>query len=149
MIKKFKKGFTLIELMIVITVIAILAAMVLFGLGQAQKAARDVQRESIVKGVQVALQSYVGGNGGSYPSGTDWNAVTTAVTTYLPGGLTDPGCGTGTGGNVVGNDSPTGGGCSGVRYLYTTSVTGKCSGAPYQITINKESGGTVVFCGPK
>ena len=53
MTKNKNKGFTLIELMIVITVIAILAAIVLFGLGAAQKNARDVQRVQIMKSMQI------------------------------------------------------------------------------------------------
>ncbi|KKU91890.1 MAG: hypothetical protein UY21_C0009G0081 [Microgenomates group bacterium GW2011_GWA1_48_10] len=151
-IKNLSGGFTLIELMIVITIIAILATIVLFGLGQAQKGARDTQRESIVKGVQVALQAYAGNNGGAYPAGANWNTVTAAMNPlYLPDALNDPGCGTSAGGarDVRGLDTPLYGGCTGVRYTYTTTVTGNCLGAPYQMTINKESGGVGIFCGPK
>lgn len=57
-----KKGFTLIELMVVITVIAILATMVLFGLTNAQGAARDAARQQMMTGIQSALERYYGDN---------------------------------------------------------------------------------------
>lgn len=62
-----KRAFTLIELMVVISVIAILATIALFGFGKAQSAARDVQRAQSMNGIQAALERYYGDNGG-YPS---------------------------------------------------------------------------------
>src|SRR6186997_837763 len=53
-------GFTLIELMVVMTVIAILATMVLYGLGKAQAAARDAKRQQSMTGIQAALERYYG-----------------------------------------------------------------------------------------
>lgn len=167
-VKNQKSGFTLIELMIVMTVMAILATIVLYGLGQAQKASRDQQRAQIVKGVEAALQAFVGDNSGSFPTGATWAAmsdasgVSSAVrlgTTYLPNPLTDPGCGGGTGGDMRGdaNGIPGTGQCAAAGppiYTYTLAtaaapLTGTCAGAQYQIVLTKESGGTQTFCGPK
>jgi prepilin-type N-terminal cleavage/methylation domain-containing protein len=72
---KRSRGFTLVELMIVIAVIAILATLALTGFRTAQASARDTQRQQNVKGVQVALECYYSENG-QYPDGiADWNTL--------------------------------------------------------------------------
>lgn len=53
-----KKGFTLIEIMIVIAIIAILASVVLIGLGPTQRIARDARRLSDLRQVQTGLELY-------------------------------------------------------------------------------------------
>lgn len=53
-----KKGFTLVELMIVITVIAILATIAVVSFTRVQKQARDTKRKAEVKSLQTALQAY-------------------------------------------------------------------------------------------
>lgn len=57
--KKFNKlGFTLVELMIVITVIAILATIAVVSFTRVQKQARDTKRKAEMKSLQTALQAY-------------------------------------------------------------------------------------------
>lgn len=57
--KKFnKKGFTLVELMIVITVIAILATIAVVSFTRVQRQARDTKRKAEVKTLETALQAY-------------------------------------------------------------------------------------------
>lgn len=160
-IKNLKQGFTLIELMIVITVIAILAAMVLFGLGAAQKRARDVQRTQIMKAIQNALQSYYGDKS-AYPTATGWSnaAATDLFNAANLGPYTsayyDPGCGT----SPNSYDVRTGvavTGCAGaVSYAYVVSPTagqlttsGCPAGSPYYLALTKEAGGVSYFCGPQ
>jgi len=53
-----KKGFTLIEILIVVSIIGILSSIVLVGLGPAQKQGRDARRISDLKQVQNALELY-------------------------------------------------------------------------------------------
>ena len=56
--------------MVVITVIAILSTIALFGIGKAQSAARDVSRQQIMNGIRTALARYYG-DFGHYPIGGD------------------------------------------------------------------------------
>lgn len=62
MIKRSTKGFTLIELLVVIAIIGILSSVVLASLATARKKARDANRISDLKNVQLALELYYDGN---------------------------------------------------------------------------------------
>jgi prepilin-type N-terminal cleavage/methylation domain-containing protein len=62
------KGFTLVELLIVMAIIGILIAIAIVGLGAAQADARNSARETAVKGIAGLLETYYGANGQSYPS---------------------------------------------------------------------------------
>ena len=91
---KNKKGFTLVELMIVIAILAILAAVVIFALNPAElfRRARDSQRMSDLRVLSSALSYYLAdvttpvldGSGNtlcSNGSGTDTIFATSANTT--------------------------------------------------------------------
>lgn len=84
------KGFTLIELMVVITIIAILSTIALFGISKVQASARDAKRASNLNGVRTALERYYADNQ-KYPTG-NFGEMYTALTGggYLPATLTDP-----------------------------------------------------------
>lgn len=58
MIMNERKGFTLIEILIVVAIIAILASIVLVGLGPTQQSGRDARRLSDLHEVQNALELY-------------------------------------------------------------------------------------------
>lgn len=62
-----RKGFTLIELMVIIVVVGILATIVSVGLAVYQKQARDTQRQTDVTAIAEALEAYYEQNG-EYPS---------------------------------------------------------------------------------
>lgn len=53
-----KKGFTLIEILIVVAIIAILTSVVIIGLGPAQRSGRDTRRAADLRQVQNALELY-------------------------------------------------------------------------------------------
>ena len=69
MIKTTREGFTLIEILIVVAIIAILASVVLVGLGPTQQAGRDARRISDLSEVQNGLELYYN-KCGYYPGGT-------------------------------------------------------------------------------
>ncbi len=64
---KAEQGFTLVELLIVIVVIAILAAIVISTFAGVQARARDTERQTDVKAIASALEVYYTDNGG-YPT---------------------------------------------------------------------------------
>lgn len=63
----FKKGFTLIEVLIVVAIIGILASIVLVGLGPARQSGQDARRLADVRGIQTALELYYRAEG-TYPA---------------------------------------------------------------------------------
>lgn len=85
MITKQKKGFTLIEILIVVAIIAILASVVLVGLGPTQQAGRDARRLSDLHEMQNGLELFYNKCGyypGTAPSGV---CAATATTGYSTG----------------------------------------------------------------
>lgn len=58
MIMNERKGFTLIEILIVVAIIAILASIVLVGLGPTQQSGRDARRLSDLHEIQNGLELY-------------------------------------------------------------------------------------------
>jgi len=63
-----KKGFTLIEILIVVGIIGILSSVVLIGLGPTQRLGRDARRLADLRNVQNALELYFN-RCGYYPGG--------------------------------------------------------------------------------
>ena len=74
------RGVTLIELLIVIAIIGILAAIVLVSLNDARTSARDTQRVGNLRNAQLAMEIYFDDNG-QYPDDDDLAAVMTEGTT--------------------------------------------------------------------
>jgi len=57
-----KKGFTIVELLIVISIIALIGSLIFVQLQQARARARDAEREQEIKALQNALAIYVVNN---------------------------------------------------------------------------------------
>lgn len=82
MITNERKGFTLIEILIVVAIIAILASVVLVGLGPTQQAGRDARRISDLQEDQNGLELYFN-KCGYYPgTATGGTCANTATTGY-------------------------------------------------------------------
>lgn len=82
---KVKKGFTLVELMVVITVIAILMTIAVISFTRVQRQARDTKRKSDIRTLSTALQVYFT-EFQKYPVGSGYiaSSLTTLTPTYLP-----------------------------------------------------------------
>jgi len=73
--KRRKKGFTLIELMIVIAIIAILAAVLVPNFMRAREASRLTACKSNLKNISTAAETYSNDFDGLYPGNTTFNDV--------------------------------------------------------------------------
>lgn len=73
-----RKGFTLIEMLIVIAIIGILASILLVGLGTFRGRGRDARRISDLRQVQNALELYFNQTG-AYPLTMDWASLRTTL----------------------------------------------------------------------
>jgi|SRR3989344_4546994 len=67
-----KKGFTLIEILIVVAIIALLATIVLVGVGSFRSRGRDARRISDLNNVRNVLELYFSKEG-SYPDEATWD----------------------------------------------------------------------------
>ncbi|MCL4427294.1 prepilin-type N-terminal cleavage/methylation domain-containing protein [Patescibacteria group bacterium] len=65
--ERCNNSFTLIELLIVVAIIGILAALIIVSVTSASAKARDIKRQEDLKNIQKALEMYYTTNG-SYPS---------------------------------------------------------------------------------
>ena len=80
-----RKGFTLIELMVVISILAILVAIGVTSYSTIRKNSRDSIRKADLHSIQNALEQYYGKNE-IYPAGNAEAISTLATEGYLPKG---------------------------------------------------------------
>jgi general secretion pathway protein G len=79
-VKNKKTGFTIVELLIVIVVIAILAAITIVAFNGIQARARDAQRQNDVKSITKALELYYLDNG-KFPPGSGSTTINSSWST--------------------------------------------------------------------
>lgn len=84
-----KRGFTLIELMVVISIIAILAIVGLVSYTQVLKSGRDARRQADLGTIQAGLEQYRNDQG-FYPTSTDGLNVLITPKVYLKKIPTEP-----------------------------------------------------------
>jgi prepilin-type N-terminal cleavage/methylation domain-containing protein len=139
-LKKTNRGFTIVELLIVIVVIGILAALVIVTYNGIQQKARDTERKTDVNAIHGQVEAYYAQNG-KYPTLANVNDATFRSNNMKgldPAALQDP---KGTSQAVCASGAD----C----YLYVAApancdnaANGDC--ASYTLTANLEAGGTYV-----
>lgn len=83
--KTAQKGFTIVELLIVIVVIGILAALVLNTFSGVQQRARNTERQTDVNALATQLEAYYNGDGnGTYPRSDEFDSAA-ELTALFPG----------------------------------------------------------------
>jgi len=70
-LKSKSQGFTIVELLIVIVVIGILAALVITTFTGIQQKARDTKRKTDIGAIEAQLEAFYAQNGGGYPALVD------------------------------------------------------------------------------
>ncbi len=125
---KSKRGFSLIELLVAISIIALLAALIISGIGNSRTRGRDSKRVSDIKNIQISLELYYDRNH-FYPDSATAQSVQTALTGLVSGGFMQ---------SIP--DDPLGGT---VHYMYmsngATKSTSYCLGADLESTIYAEN----------
>ncbi len=132
-----KKGFTLIEILIVVAIIGLLASIILVGLGTFRARGRDARRIADLRETQNGLELYFTKNG-YYPDVGTWASLTSAL------------IGAGIGVNAVPNDPTSGwnyGYCrpTGITSSYVIAAYLEETGGPY---LSQYPSGTSFPCEP-
>jgi general secretion pathway protein G len=86
--KNIKNGFSLIELLVVISIIGILMALSMFGIKNARESSRDGKRKSDLETIRSALELYKA-DVGSYPASLG-SSISQGGQTYLDSVPKDP-----------------------------------------------------------
>lgn len=81
--KNQQKGFTLIEMLLVVTIIALIAAIAFPGLGRIRQTSRDARRMADLSTVQTMLETYHTVRG-QYPAPASWDVLTACLIAANP-----------------------------------------------------------------
>jgi len=77
-------GFTLIEILVVISIIGILTSLLVANFAQVRSRARDAQRKSDLTQIKKAIQMYYNDNNATYPTSIPFEAAFTSANTAAP-----------------------------------------------------------------
>ena len=90
--KTVNKGFTLLELLVVIGIIGVLVSLITVSFSNAQKTSRDSRRRQDLVSIQNAMEQYYAANNFAYPAANCSLQSCTALQTYMSNGVvpTDP-----------------------------------------------------------
>ncbi len=90
-LKNKQKGFTIIEVVLVLAIAGLIFLMVFIALPALQRNQRDTQRKNDLSRAQTAINSYQSNNRGAVPeSQTDWNRLKTDYLQVNNDTFTDP-----------------------------------------------------------
>lgn len=147
---KNRKGFTLVELLVVVAIIGLLSTLAVVALGNARQKARDAKRVSDIKQIQTGLELFFSDNN-SYP------AVAAKIDPLGGGGmqLTSGGGFGGPAGTTYMSTVPANPTPGGLSYTYTSNNADAgataCAAVPcqaYKITFTLESPVGILLAGP-
>jgi len=82
-----QKGFTLLELLVVISIVGLLGTLAMVALGNARSQARDTKRKFELKQLSIAMELYRDNNNGSLPIIDYTTSVDASWDTLLPNEL--------------------------------------------------------------
>jgi prepilin-type N-terminal cleavage/methylation domain-containing protein len=127
-------GFTLVEILVVMAIVALLAALAIPALFRQSDKARDASAKAAVRTAQTAIEAYATDHGGSYQSATVTAADLAEIESTLNGAdLLDP--------------SPAAGPDDDADNSYVVTVSS--ANAPNAFSITRHAGGTVeLTCSP-
>jgi prepilin-type N-terminal cleavage/methylation domain-containing protein len=123
---KKEKGFTLIEIVLVLAIAGLLLVIVFLAVSGAQKSRRDTQRKNDLSRIAAQVESYASNNGGQYPTGAQFTANLGVGGAYALTNAKDP-----LSGNVYtygGLVVPSGGTSAGVAYTIGGAGVTACDG---------------------
>jgi len=139
---KNEKGFSLVELLVVVIIIAIIAAIAIPNLLASRRAANEASAINSLRTIHSAQATYQASTGGSVNYATDLTGLAGLVDSILSGGATPSKSGYTFGMNGAANiycstAAPTDPGTSGVRYfsgnqegvIYASSAAAGCTAA--------------------
>ena len=130
---RLRFGFTLLELLVVITIIGLLASVGLASYSRAQARARDARRQSDLTTMRNSLEIYYAENNAYVSTGDVWRDVSDALVeldpTYIRGLPSDPG----------------GSGSVSYRYRSISNAQGYCIAANLETAETTQSSCTVTL----
>ena len=90
-IKRKEKGFTIIEVVLVLAIAGLIFSMVFIALPALQRSQRDSQRKNDMSRLETALVAYTGNNRGALPTdATSWSSFETSYLTTSGDSFIDP-----------------------------------------------------------
>lgn len=85
-----EKGFTIIEVVLVLAIAGLIFLVVFLALPQLQQSRRDTQRKSDTGRFLAAMESYAGNNNGNYPTCVAATPPLSNFASYVPSNFDDP-----------------------------------------------------------
>lgn len=149
-----KKGFTLIELVIVLAIGALVIAGIILAIGGAQQNRRDSQRKDDLGKIVAKLENFASNNNGCYPGSAGLNGCPAGIPAFVGAApaftgaylnnpqLLDPATGVQYTYNTTAGDAPAvaAGATAQVRYLYQVDCAGAATPRTYAVRIGQENG---------